>query len=97
MSEMNATLKKAIGIAKSFVSEVADESENLQLEEILLSPDKKNTEVVLSFDKKIRDPNSLQKAIGLEGFRNVKKIIIENASGEVLGMYNWTYERREAA
>lgn len=97
MSELNTTLRKAIEIAKGFVSEISGEPENLQLEEVSISEDKKKTEVVLSFDKKIKDPNSLQKALGLEGLRNVKKIIVENSTGEVLGMYNWTYDRREAA
>lgn len=97
MSELNSNLKKAIAIAKEFVSEVSGEPENLQLEEISLSSDKSKTEVVYSFNKRISNPNSLQKALGLEGLRNFKKIVIENESGEVLGMYNWSYEQREAA
>lgn len=97
MSEINLDLKKAIEIAKDFVSEVGGEPDSLQLEEVALSEDKKKTEVVYSFNKKFANPNSLQKALGLEGLRSFKKIVVDNGSGEVLGMYNWTYEHREAA
>ncbi|HQU91660.1 MAG TPA: hypothetical protein PLK77_05150 [Pyrinomonadaceae bacterium] len=97
MSDINPNLKKAIEIAKDFVAEVSGEPDNLQLEEVALSDDKRKTEVVYSFNKRFANPNSLQKALGLEALRNFKKIVIDNDSGEVLGMYNWSYERREAA
>lgn len=90
-------LKKAMEIAKNFVAEVSGNPENVQLEEVALSSDKSKTEVVYSFNKKLVNPNSLQKALGLEGLRSFKKIVIDNTSGEVLGMYNWSYDRREAA
>ena len=90
-------LKEAMEIAKNFIADVSGDTDNLQLEEVALSPDKNKTEVVYSFNKKVADPNSLQKALGLSGFRNFKKVVIDNQSGEVLGMYNWSYEQREAA
>lgn len=90
-------LKEAMDIAKQFVADVSGDPENLQLEEVALSPDKSRTEVVYSFNKKVVNPNSLQRALGLEGLRSFKKVVIDNASGEVLGMYNWSYEKREAA
>lgn len=63
MSELNSDLKKAIEIAKEFVSEVSGEPDNLQLEEVSLSQDKQKTEVVYSFNKRFASPNSLQKAL----------------------------------
>lgn len=89
-------LKQAIEIGKDFIGEAIGEVENLQLEEISLSSDKAIAEVVYSFNKKFVSPNSLQKALGLEGLRNLKKIVIDSKSGEVLGMYNWSYDQREA-
>lgn len=90
-------LKKATEIAKKFIVDFNGEPDNLALEEISLSPDKSTTDVVYSYNKKHVNPNSLQKALGLEGIRHYKKVVIENDSEEVLGMYNWTYEHREAA
>ncbi len=98
MNELNVDIKKAMDIAKQFVAAVSGEVENVQLEEVALSADKSKTEVVYSFDKKFLKPNSLQKTLGLESLRSIKKVVVENESGEVLGMYNWSYdERREAA
>jgi len=90
-------LKQAMEIAREFIADFNGEPENLQLEEISLTSDKKKTEVVYSFNKKHINPNSLQKTLGLEGIRHYKKVVIDNDSGEVLGMYNWSYEQREAA
>ncbi len=83
--------------AKEFITDVIGEPDNLQLEEISISLDKTKTDVVYSFNKKYINPNSLQKALGVEGIRLYKKVVIDNDSGEVLGMFNWTYEQREAA
>lgn len=90
-------LKEAMEIARKFIAEFNGEPDNLQLEEIALSSDKKKTDVVYSFNKKHINPNSLQKALGIDGIRHYKKVVLDNESGEVIGMYNWTYEQREAA
>jgi hypothetical protein len=90
-------LKDAMQIGKDFVADVTGDVENLQLEEVALSADKSKIEVVYSFDKKLASPNSLQRALGLEGLRSFKKVVIDSASGDVLGMYNWSYETRQAA
>jgi len=90
-------LKTAMDKAKEFITDVIGEPDNLQLEEISISLDKTKTDVVYSFNKKYINPNSLQKALGVEGIRLYKKVVIDNDSGEVLGMFNWTYEQREAA
>lgn len=90
-------LKNAMKVAKDFVADVSGDPENIQLEEVALSEDKSKIEVVYSFNKKLVNPNSLQKALGLEGFRSFKKVVIDSSSEEVLGMYNWTYETRQAA
>lgn len=90
-------LKQAMEIAKKFIADFNGEPDNLQLEEISLSSNKTTTDVVYSFNKKHVNPNSLQKALGLEGIRHYKKVVLDNDSGEVLGMYNWSYEQREAA
>lgn len=90
-------LKTAIVKAKDFIAEVSGEPENLQLEEVALSEGKEKIEVVYSFNKRHVTPNSLQKALGLEGIRSFKKVVIDSQTGEVLGMYNWSYEQRQAA
>lgn len=90
-------LKEAMEVAKAFVAEVSDSPENVQLEEVALSSDRSKIEVVYSFNKRLPNPNSLQRALGLEALRSFKKIVIDQKTGEVLGMYNWTYETRQAA
>lgn len=90
-------LKQAMSLAKEFIIDVTPEVRNLQPEEVLLTDDKKRIEVVYSFNKKISEPDSLQKALGLERPRRFKKVVLDRGSGEVLGMYNWSYEQRQAA
>lgn len=90
-------LKDAMDVAKKFVEEVSNDPENVQLEEVGVTPDRSKIEVVYSFNRKLRKPNSLQKALGIDGLRSFKKIVLDKESGEVLGMYNWTYEARQAA
>lgn len=89
-------LKKAMQIAKEFVNDVSNSPDNIQLEEVALSSDKSKIEVVYSFNKKLANPNSLQKTLGLDSLRSFKKVVIDSSSEEVLGMYNWTYETRQA-
>ena len=84
-------------IAKDFVADVSGDPDNIQLEEVALSQDKSKIEVVYSFNKRLVKPNSLQVALGLEGIRSFKKVVIDSSSEEVLGMYNWTFEARQAA
>ena len=90
---------EAIEKAKKFIVDLNGEQENLQVEEVLLSDDKKQWFVTLSYYKKIQSPNELQKALGLENQRTYKRVIIDNEAAtsdkEILGMYNWSFDRRE--
>lgn len=90
-------LKEAIESAKQFISELNGETEQFQVEEVMLSEDKKNWFVVVSYYKKIPSPNELQKTLGLEGQRAYKRVVIDSENENVVGMYNWYYDRREAA
>jgi len=90
-------LKEAIERAKQFVIELNGELEQFQAEEIILSENKKNWMVTASYFKKIQSPNELQKTLGLEGQRAYKRVVIDNTTEEIVGMYNWSYDKREAA
>jgi hypothetical protein len=90
-------MKTATEIAKDFIVELNGEQEQLQVEEVILSEDKKNWFVTLSYYRKLKSPNELQKTLGLEGSRVYKRIVIEGERYHVIGMVNWSYERREAA
>jgi hypothetical protein len=89
-------LKEAIEKAKTFIVEINGEQEQFQIEDISLSDDKRNWFVTLSYMQKIGSPNQLQTMLGLEGRRTYKKVVIDNESKEIIGMYNWAYEKREA-
>jgi hypothetical protein len=89
-------LKEAMEIAKKFIIEVNGEQDNLLLEEIALSTDKKTCEVVYSYSRKQAPPNELREVLGLGGPRMYKKVVIDRESKEVLGMYNWSNERQAA-
>lgn len=84
-------------IAREFVAEVSGEPENLLLEEVALSPDGANFEVVYSFNRRLPNPNSLQKELGIDRMRAYKKIVVDRASGEVRGMFNWTFGSPQTA
>ena len=90
-------LKEAIERAKQFIVELNGETEQFQVEEVLLSEDKKNWFVTVSYDKKIQSPNELQKTLGLESQRAYKRVVIDSENENVVGMLNWSYDRREAA
>jgi len=90
-------LKEAIERAKQFIVELNGESEQFQVEEVFLSEDRKSWLVTLSYYKKIDSPNSLQKALGLENLRTYKRVVIDNETEDIIGVFNWSYEKREAA
>jgi hypothetical protein len=89
-------LKEAMEIAKQFIIDVNGDQENFVLEEISLSADKTKWEVVYSYSRKRLPRNELQEVLGLEGLKTYKKVLIDNETKEVLGMYNWSYERQAA-
>jgi hypothetical protein len=90
-------LKEAIERAKQFITELNGEPEHFQVEEVILSDDKQNWLVTVSYYKKIDSPNELQKTLGLDSQRAYKRLVIDNKTEEIVGMYNWSYDRREAA
>ena len=89
-------LKEAIERAKQFIIELNGETEQFQVEEVLLSEDKKNWFVTISYYKKIQSPNELQKTLGLESQRAYKRVVIDSENENVVGMLNWSYDRHEA-
>jgi len=90
-------LTEAMKIAKDFIIDMNGQQENFQLEEIFLSNDKNTWEVTYSYDKKIENPNQLQVILGVDKRKAYKRVLIDNESKEIVGMYNWVYEKREAA
>ena len=88
-------LKEAIERAKQFLVELNGDLERFQIEEITLSDDKKKWLVTTSFFRKIQSPNELQKTLGLESERVYKRVVIDSESDDVLGMMNWSFEKRE--
>jgi hypothetical protein len=90
-------LTEAMQIAKDFIIEMNGQQENFQLEEIVLSGDKKAWEVTYSYDRTIENPNQLQIALGANKRRAYKRVVIDSETKEIIGMYNWAYEKREAA
>lgn len=91
------TMKDVSELAKDFVTEMNGEQENLQVEEITLSEDGKTWLVTVGYFRKFKSQNDLQKALGLVGAPTYKRIIIDRETYHVLGMQNWSFERKEAA
>jgi hypothetical protein len=89
-------LKEAIQRAKQFIIELNGEPEQFQVEEVILSDDKKNWLVTVSYYKKIDSPNELQITLGLETRRAYKRVIIDSENEKVIGMFNWSYNKHEA-
>ena len=96
LGEIMIDLKEAIARAKQFITELNGEQEQFQVEEVMLSDDKKNWIVTVSYFKKIQFPNELQKTLGLDTQRAFKRVIIDSENENVVGMFNWSYDRREA-
>jgi hypothetical protein len=90
-------MKDVSELAKQFIVELNGEQEQFQVEEVMLSEDKKNWLVTVSYYRRLKSPNELQKTLGLEGSRVYKRIVIEREKYHVIGMFNWSYDRREAA
>jgi hypothetical protein len=90
-------MKEVTELAKQFIVELNGEQEQLQVEEVVRSEDGKWS-VILSYFRKYRTPNELQKTLGLLGSRAYKRITIIDRDGhQIVGMSDWSPERREAA
>jgi hypothetical protein len=90
-------LKEAIAYAKHYLEDINGEVENPQVEEAVLSPDNKSWSVVLSYFNKIEKPNDLQKTLGITGSKVYKKFVINVSDSSLIGLYNWSYDRKEVA
>lgn len=90
-------MKDLSELAKQFITELNGEQDQFQVEEVLLSEDGKSWVVTVSYFRKHKTPNELQRTLGLLGNRVYKKITIEKNSYNVVGMSDWSPERREAA
>ena len=89
-------IKDLSELAKQFIAELNGEQEQFQVEEVLQS-DKKNWIVTVSYFRKHKKPNELQKTLGLLGNRVYKRLTIERDGYNVVGMSDWSPERRETA
>ena len=83
-------MKAVSDIAKRFVIELNGEQEQLQIEEVILSPDRKLWLVTVSYLQLINNPNQLQQALNLLSRRVYKRLTIDSKSLRVVGMQNWT-------
>ncbi|HEV7645894.1 MAG TPA: hypothetical protein VGO50_18285 [Pyrinomonadaceae bacterium] len=90
-------LKEAIDKAQEFIMQMYGLGEQLQVEEAILSPDKKSWSVTLSYFNKIKAPNELQKVLGLQGTKEFKRVVIDSENRSVIGLFNKPYDRSEAA
>ncbi len=90
-------LKEAIEKAKQFITELNGNLDRFQIEEVILSEDKMKWSVTVSYFRRIQTPNELQKTLGLESERVYKRVVIDSENDNVIGMMNWSFERREAA
>lgn len=88
-------LKEATEIAKNFLAEY-ENSSDIHLENVLLSPDNKRWQVVFSYSQKLENINDLQKLLGIKVRKFYKKVIIDNENKQVIG-YDNAYDNREAA
>ena len=90
-------MKDLSDLAKQFITELNGEQDQFQVEEVLLSDNEKNWIVTVSYFRKHKSPNELQKTLGLLGSRVYKRITIERDGYNIVGMSDWSPERREAA
>jgi hypothetical protein len=90
-------LKEAIAHAKHYLEDINGKVENPQVEEAVLSQDKKSWSVVLSYFNIIEKPTDLQTTLGITGSKVYKKFVINDADKSLTGLYNWTFDRKEVA
>jgi hypothetical protein len=89
------SIKEISDLAKQFIVELNGEQAQLQVEEVV--PTKESWQVTVSYFHKYTSPNQLQRTLGLKGYREYKKIMIDRKTKHVVGISNWSPERREAA
>lgn len=82
-------------LAKEFITELNGEPEQFQVEEVITS--EKSWTVLVSYFRKYKTPNELQKALGLSGLRIRKRSEIEKDTYEIVTMSDWAPEERVAA
>jgi hypothetical protein len=90
-------LKEAMEKAKQFIVEMEGEQDDLHLEAALLSNDKKSWSVTYSYRRNIENPNDLQKVLGMMVKKIYKKVILDSESKEIIGYYDRSYDKSEAA
>ncbi len=88
-------MKQVSELAKQFITELNGQQEQFQVEEVTLSGEV--WLVTVSYFRKFRSPNELQKTLGLLGNRVYKRISIDRKSYHILGMQNWSFDRQETA
>ena len=93
-------IKELSELAKKFIIELNAEhivlgTEDFEIEEVIHRDEK--WIVSVSYFRKIKEPNELQKTLGILGRRVYKRITIDWKKRQVLGMSDWTPELREAA
>ncbi|NOT47918.1 MAG: hypothetical protein HOP17_09260 [Acidobacteria bacterium] len=80
--------------ARKFLVELNGEMTHFDVEEVKFDGD--HWVVAVSFLRKISEPNELQRTLGILERRIYKRITIDWKKQQVLGMSDWSPERREA-
>ncbi len=88
-------IKELSELAKKFIVELNGEQTQFEIEEVIYQDDK--WIVTISYYRKVNEPNELQRTLGILGRRVYKRITIDWKTKQVLGMSDWSQERREAA
>jgi hypothetical protein len=89
-------VKDLSAFAKKFLIELnGGDLSQFEVEEVMFNGDK--WVVTVSYVRTINSPNELQRTLGIFGRRAYKRITIDRASMQVLGMSEWSPEMREAA
>lgn len=74
--------------AEQFVTELYGKQDQFQIEEVKRSGRGKDWTVTVSYFRKHKTPNDLQKVLGLFGSRVYKQLTIQS-DGTVTGITNW--------
>ena len=88
-------VKEISELAKKFIIELNGEQSQFEIEEVMF--EKSHWLVTISYYRKVAEPNELQRTLGILGRRVYKRITIDRKDSRVIGMSDWSPERREAA
>lgn len=81
-------IRELSGFAEQFITELYGKQDQFQIEEVKRSGRGKDWTVTVSYFRKHKTPNDLQKLLGLFGSRVYKQLTIQS-DGTVTGITNW--------